>query len=142
MQYEKSCGAVVFTREGGKIKYVIVQANEGHRGFPKGHVEGAETEEQTALREIREEVGLLPELLPGFRVVTEYPLPGRPGVIKQAVYFAAEYSGQQIKRQESEIARAVLCTCEEALGLLTYDNAKGILRKADAFIAGRAARED
>jgi len=142
MEYEKSCGAVVFTREGGKVKYVIVRATEGHWGFPKGHVEGAETEEQTALREIREEVGLEPELIAGFRAVTEYPLKAKPGVIKQAVYFAAEYCGQEIKRQESEIASVSVCPFGEALELLTYDNAKEILREANAFISGRIAEEE
>ena len=43
----------MFTRgDGIVIEYVIVQEIEGNHGFPKGHVEGDETEIQTALREI------------------------------------------------------------------------------------------
>ena len=63
MTVEKSCGAVVFTREGGEVRYVIIQSLEGYYGFPKGHMEGSETEQETALREIREEVGLTPRLV-------------------------------------------------------------------------------
>ena len=45
---EKSCGAVVFTRTGSDIRYLIIQSKEGIYGFPKGHVEDDETEQQTA----------------------------------------------------------------------------------------------
>ena len=55
---EKSCGAVVFTRLNGEIKYVIIQSLAGYYGFPKGHMEAGESEKQTALREVYEETGL------------------------------------------------------------------------------------
>ena len=58
MTYEVSSGAVVFTRENGGLRYVIVRSLEGYYGFPKGHVEGTETEEEAAFREIQEETGL------------------------------------------------------------------------------------
>ena len=58
MNYEKSCGAVVFTIQNHKIMYVIVQSKEGYYGFPKGHMEYEETEIETALREVFEETGL------------------------------------------------------------------------------------
>ena len=50
MAFEKSCGAVVFTRVGGELRYVLAQSLRGHYGFPKGHVEPGETETETALR--------------------------------------------------------------------------------------------
>ena len=53
MTYEVSSGAVVFTRESGILRYVIVRSLEGYYGFPKGHIEGKETEEEAAIREIR-----------------------------------------------------------------------------------------
>ena len=49
MKYEKSCGAVVFTKINNEIRYVLVQQSEGFHGFPKGHMEDGETEEQTAV---------------------------------------------------------------------------------------------
>ena len=64
---EKSCGAVVFTSIGGQRLYVLAQALGGHYDFPKRHLERGETEEQTALREIWEEVGIRPLLYPEFR---------------------------------------------------------------------------
>ncbi|MBO4277903.1 MAG: NUDIX domain-containing protein [Clostridia bacterium] len=134
MQYEKACGAVVFTRVDGEIKYVIVQELEGHHGFPKGHVEGDETEIQTALREIWEETGLRPRLIDGFRMVSEHPLPNKPGVIKQIVYFAAEYKDQPIKLLESELLSVGLYTFEQAMSMFEYETSKEVLLAANEFI--------
>jgi bis(5'-nucleosidyl)-tetraphosphatase len=53
----KNLGAIVYTRINNVIKYVLVQQLEGFYGFPKGHIEQNETEVETALREIYEEVG-------------------------------------------------------------------------------------
>ncbi len=86
---EKSCGAVVFTRTEEGIRYVLVQSLEGKFGFPKGHMEKSETEEETALREIQEEVALVPVLIPGFRESTEHTLPGTQ-IQKQVVFFLGE----------------------------------------------------
>ena len=89
MIYEKSCGAVVFTRINNQIKYLLIRNLTGIYGFPKGHVEQGETEEETALREVFEEVGLAVKLLPGFRSQDEHPIPQKENTIKQIVYFLA-----------------------------------------------------
>ena len=58
MKKEKSCGAVVYRETGEQIEILLIRhKNGGHWAFPKGHVEKKETEEDTALREIREETG-------------------------------------------------------------------------------------
>lgn len=134
MQYEKSCGAVVFTRVNGEIRYVLAQNLEGVYGFPKGHVEAGETEVQTALREILEEVGLKPRLIAGFRACTEHPLPKKPDVMKQVVYFLAEYAEQEIVFQKEELLSAPLVSFEEALELFTFDNNRRILTEAHAYL--------
>ena len=136
MKHEKSCGAVVFTRIDGEIKYVLAQHLGGHYGFPKGHMEGGETEEETALREVREEVGLSVSLLPGFRGVEEYDIPSI-NVHKQVVYFLGEFQDQQIQHQKEELIRAPLLTYEAALRTLTHEEGKRILRDAHAFVMDR-----
>ena len=59
MEIERSCGAVVFTKENKDYRFVIIQSLEGTYGFPKGHMKDYETERQTAMREVREETGIL-----------------------------------------------------------------------------------
>ena len=137
MNYEYSCGAVVFTRLNGIPHYCLVRARnqpEGCHGFPKGHMEPGETEEQTALREIFEETGLRVRLLPGFRAVTEYNLPSPPDTRKRVVFFLAEYENQTVAIQESELASWCLAPYPEALDLTEFADSKQILRDAHAFL--------
>ena len=134
MQIEKSCGAVVFTRVNGEIRYVLAQNLEGYYGFPKGHMEAGETETETALREIAEEVGLHPRLLDGFRTCSEHPLPKKPDVIKQVVYFLAEYEDQEITYQQEELLSAPLVSYEEAMALFTFESSRRILTEAHAYL--------
>ena len=137
MNYEYSCGAVVFTRIDGAPHYLLVRAKdqpEGCHGFPKGHMEPGETERETALREIFEETGLRVELLEGFRAVTEYPLPTPPDTRKRVVFFLAEYADQQVRIQETELAGFVLAPVPEALALTEFADSKQILTDAHAFL--------
>ena len=142
MEKEKSCGAVVFTRDGeGSIRYVLVEQRSGKFCFPKGHVEGSETEHQTAMREIWEETGLHPVIIPGFRETETYEVEKKPGTMKDVVYFIAEYSGQTIDPPPTDEIRDVrLCTYEEALALLPTDSRKAVLTAADHFLKEKADR--
>ncbi len=133
MKYEKSCGAVVFTRIESEIRYVLAQSRAGHYGFPKGHVESGETEEETALREICEEVCLRPVLLDGFREVSEYEIPSLD-VRKQVVFFLGYYESQEIVAQKSELHQAVLVPYEKAMALLEHEDSRRILTSADLFL--------
>ena len=138
MNYEYSCGAVVFTRIGGVPHYLLVRAKDqpqGCHGFPKGHMEPGETEEQTALTEIFEETGLRVQLLEGFRAMTEYPLPCPPDTRKRVVFFLAEYENQPVRIQESELAGFALAPFDEALELTEYADSRQILTDAHAFLS-------
>ncbi len=132
---EKSCGAVVFTRENGQIKYVIIKSKEGFYGFPKGHMEGIETEIQTALREVTEETGLSVDIVGGFRTEDSYPFQ-RNGETrrKHIVYFLAEYSGQTPRAQEAELSSIDLMDFDTAISAFQFDSSKRILTEANAFL--------
>ena len=136
MTYEKSCGAVVFTRAGGEIRYVLAQSLAGVYGFPKGHVEAGETEQETALREIWEEVHIKPRLIAGFRTTSVYMLPNKKGVLKRVVFFLAEYEEQEIVAQKEELRSAPLVPYEEAMKMLRHRDTRRILREANDFLQG------
>lgn len=134
MQYERSCGGVVFTRQNGTVYYVIIRHLGGHCGFPKGHMEPGETQRQTALREIREEVGLDCVLMDGFCEEEWYSLPERSGLQKQVVYFLAQYANQTLSAQPQEVAEVYLLPYAQALEKLTFAEARQILQKANDFL--------
>lgn len=134
MNWEHSCGAVVFTRLDGEPRFVLVQQKMGHFGFPKGHMEPGETEEQTALREISEEVGLRPDLISGFREEITYTLPAKPDTKKRVTIFLAEYRDQKIVPQEIELRQAVLVPYEKAMETLHCRDARRILQAAMEYL--------
>lgn len=134
MTWEKSCGAVVFTRERGEPRYLIIQMLGGHHGFPKGHMEPGETELETAKREIQEEVGLVPRFLDGFRAEEAYLLPGKHNTGKRVVYFLAEFENQNVRIQKEELRGAQLLPYEAAVKRLEFDDARRILMDADSFL--------
>ena len=137
MTWEKSCGAVVFTRVNGQVKYLLVANLEGIYGFPKGHVEAGETETDTALREVREETGLTVRLVDGFRTTDEHAIPQKANTMKQVVYFLGEYEGQEVAYQREELSGAYLVSYEEAMGMFQFESSRRILREANAFLLGR-----
>lgn len=134
MNWEKSCGAIVFTRVNGQPKYVIVREQAGAYSFPKGHVEGDETEMQTARREIFEETGLCPAFLEGFRETDEYDLKEKPGTRKQVVYFLAEFGNEPLVPREGEIREIQLLPYEQALHFFEHESTRKIFAAAHAFL--------
>ena len=135
MNQEKSCGAVVFIRRNGEILFVIVQEASGAYSFPKGHVEGSETETQTAVREIWEEIGLRPVFLSGFRETDEYDLAEKPGTHKQVVYFLAEYNGEPLIPRQGEIRKILLLPYAKAMQLFQHEGTRRVLTAAQAFLS-------
>jgi len=136
LQFEKSCGAVVYCQEDNAIKYVLVRERSGYWVFPKGHMEAGETEQETALREIKEETGLTVTFVDGFRVTDEHNLAreGRPNTIKQTVYFLAKCDDVNFVRQESEISKIELLDYESALNTLQVESFKHILKMANDYL--------
>ncbi|MBR6791208.1 MAG: NUDIX domain-containing protein [Oscillospiraceae bacterium] len=136
-KYERSCGAVVYCRQDHDIKYLLVCERSGFWVFPKGHMEAGESEQQTALREVKEETGLDITFIAGFRAEDEHDLAreGRPDVIKQTVYFLAEYKDQSFIPQESEISKIMLLDFESAMAALQFDSFRRILTQAHDFLS-------
>lgn len=127
-KYEKSCGAVIYTDN----KFLLIKHNSGHWAFPKGHVENGETEEETALREIKEETNLNVTLDTSFRYVITYS--PKKNVMKDVVYFIGYNPEGMVKLQEEEVSEFVWFSYEEALKLITYDNDKKLLMSAKAHL--------
>ncbi len=135
--WEYSCGAVTFTRENGVIRYVLIHQKKGWWSFPKGHMEGEESERETALREIFEEVGLRVRILDGFRREETYPIEKKPGKMKHVTYFCAEYEEQELVPDPGELLGARLATYEEAMALIEQEPRRELLTAANDFLLSR-----
>ena len=137
MKTEKSCGAVVFTRDKDGIKYTIIESISGVFGFPKGHIENGETEKETALREILEETALSVTLIGDFRQEESYTFKrGSKNVSKINIYFLAEYSGGTPVAQETELRGVYTLDYKTALSRFQFDSLKRILTEAHNYLMG------
>lgn len=134
MNYEKSCGGIVYRRSHGNTEILLIKhLKSGYWSFPKGHVETGETEEQTAAREIKEETNIDVYFDPGFRETVNYT--PRKDARKEVVYFVCRARNQDIQPQQSEIAEIRWVEIGMAHNMLSYDNDKLIVNKAKSFIA-------
>lgn len=139
MAIEVTAGAVVYRQQNGEIQYLLLEStNKGNFwGFPKGHVEGNETLEETAHREIKEETSLDLPIDTSFNVYTEYDLPN--GNHKQMTLYTAEVpEPESLHLQTEEIENAGWFNYDEARQRLTYNNLKELLDQAHAHLVHRA----
>lgn len=127
--YEKTCGSVLFIREDGVKKYLLIQNDSGHIGFPKGHIEYGETESQTAEREVFEETGISVKIDVDTR--QEYTYKTLKNAIKNCVYFSNEFYEKEIKIQQEEISQSWIVPFDEAMKLLNFPQDRVILEKVD-----------
>jgi ribonuclease HII len=126
----KACGAIIFH----KNEFLLIKhkpEDGGHWGFPKGRVEEGETEQETALREIFEETGLKPKLIPSFRHEIHYPV---EDAMKNVIFFLAEAKTKKVRYILNEIEDHKWLPYAKARKQLTFDNNKELLKKANKFI--------
>ena len=129
---EKSCGAVLYRTDGAGREYLVLHSVQGHRTLCKGHVEGAETELETARREILEETGLTARFHDGFRQVITYE--PRPGVEKDVVFFLAELEPGEPVPQPEEVTEIAFLPYPNALAALTHESDRATLTAAEEFL--------
>ena len=121
---EKSAGCIIIENE----KILLVKQTSGNWGFPKGHLEKGESETEAAIRETKEETNLDVTILDeNKRYSIEYDT--NKGTHKEAVYFLAKKTSNNITRQESEITEIKWFNFEEAIETISFENAKELLKQ-------------
>ena len=124
LRKEKSCGCMIIKNR--KV-LLVYEKNINIWGFPKGHMEEGENEIQTALREVKEEVGLEVEIDEQKRYTLNYII--RDEIDKTTVLYLATPKSEEIIMQESEIENIKWCDFDEALNTLTFENWKEMFKK-------------
>jgi len=140
MPLEKSAGALLFHKN-KNIEYLLLHYPSGSKtakeywDLPKGHIEKGEKEIDTARREVAEETGIQDiEIIDGVKEHIKYFFKFRGETIfKIVTFYLAETKTKDVKISEEHIGYKWL-PYEKALEQLTFENAKGILRKAHQYL--------
>ena len=151
-ELEVSAGGIVFRREDGEQpRYLLIRDSYDNWGFPKGHLEDGESPAEAALRETVEETGLNHLTLQGpIRVIDwHFRFRGRH-IHKYCHFFLFESAGGDANPQVEEgITACRWESLDQALEALSYDNARGVLKRAGDMVrtltavgAGRPARAE
>ena len=135
MPNEKSCGLVLFTKHKEGNKFLTLHYPAGHWDFCKGNVEKNEKEEQTALRELKEETGIDDvEFIDGFKEsISYYYKSGNDTISKEVTFFLARSNTEKVVLSNEHIGYAWV-NFEHGMKKLTFNNSKDILTKAVNFL--------
>jgi len=131
-------GIILRLRSGSSIRKnkpgweVLVTQHSGHKGwdFPKGHREIYESEEQTALREVGEEVGVKAEIIEraGQTQYFYYELGER--VLKTVVFYLMKYLEEGEATTAFEVSDQKWLPLDKVEEQLTFKDTKELWRKA------------
>lgn len=129
MAFEISAGGAVYKKMDNDVVWLVTQHSK-HKGwgFPKGLVADKtknETWEEAAVREVREEGGVVATIKNPNPVKTEYMYRlGVTTVKKTVYYFLMEYQSGSEQDHDWEVADAKFLTETEVLKQLTYKSDK------------------
>lgn len=147
---EKSVGSVVFLRKQDDFKYLLLQYRSGQWDFPKGHQELGETEQETLLREIREETGISDlKIISNFRNSTWYfysawgnekkeRLAQKRGIriLKKVVHYITETETENVMIDFENLDYKWL-NFDEALRVLGNKDSKKLIVKVQKYLQRR-----
>ena len=129
---EFSAGGVVVSDAQVITIVPVKRAADGTRvlGLPKGHLDGDETPEEAARREVAEETGVDAELLELLGDVEyRYDRRGR-GITKVVRFYLFVYRSGDLADHDHEIEEARWMPLEEAAERLTYPGEREVVKRA------------
>ena len=132
MKNEFSSGGIVF-----KDDQVLLVENSRMKnpeekwwGFPKGHLEEGENNEEAAIREVEEETGVKSEIIEKIGQSKYVLTKNNEKIFKVVTIFMMKYISGELTPQIAEVSNVIWLPYEEALKKLTYPGDKDLLKKA------------
>src|SRR6185503_21375948 len=113
-------------------RFLLIRDSYRNWGFPKGHLEGEESPAEAAGRETSEETGLSDLVMHGPIRIIDWHFRFRGRFIHKFCHFFLfeSPSDEPVPQHAEGITACRWCTLEDALEELSYDNARGVLRRA------------
>jgi len=115
---------------------LLIRDSYRNWGFPKGHLEGAEGAESAALREVREETGLADVIVHAPLDTIEWSFRFRGTLIHKVCHFFL-MRAQSVRTRPQRAEGITACRWvpfEDAVRMVSYANAREVLRRAHAAV--------
>ncbi len=141
---ETSAGGVVYRVRDGEPVFLLIRDSYHNWGFPKGHLETDEPPDAAALREVREETGLDDVALDGAIDTIDWFFRFRGQLVHKVCHFylmRSDTSDTTPQRAEG-ITACRWASFPDATQLVSYANARDVLRRANAMVRGEDPAAD
>jgi ADP-ribose pyrophosphatase YjhB (NUDIX family) len=134
---ETSSGGVVF-RRADAVEFLLIRDPYDNWGLPKGHIEGGETPQQAALREVEEETGLCElEVVAQLPTIDWYFRDRGKLVHKFCHFFLLQCTaGDPVPQRDEGITQCIWSAPPDAVEIVGYANARDVLRVAADLLGG------
>ncbi|HEY0931053.1 MAG TPA: NUDIX hydrolase [Gemmatimonas sp.] len=135
---ETSAGGVVYRLQEGVPYFLLIRDSYRNWGFPKGHLETDESPDTAAVREVREETGLTDVTLDGAIDTIDWFFRFRGRLVHKVCHFFLMHT--DVERTTPQRAEGITAcrwvAFDEAASLVSYANARDVLRRANAMVHG------
>ena len=138
MQKEVSAGIILYNNDNDQIQFLVLKYPGGHWDFVKGKMENSEEPKQTAIRQTKEETGIIDvEFIDGFNEEISYTFYVKNKEInKKVIFYLGKTKSTEIIISHEHLDFAWL-NFKDAIERITYENAERVLTKANNLLQSR-----
>lgn len=132
---EVCAGGVVYRAVEGRIEVALAEQEDRISGasntrLAKGHVDKGEATDAAAIREVREEIGLVAEIVAPLGSV-EYTFRDKKRRISKEVHFyLMQVASDDLHPTDGEMQRVYWCHIDDAVRRLTFDTERDVMERA------------
>jgi len=126
-----SAGGIIIKFDKGGPKVLVTQHSK-HKGwdFPKGHLEVGESSEDAALREVKEETGVVAEIIEKVGQTQYFYYEEGAKVLKTVTFFLMKYIEKGVATTAFEVLDYKWLAPDEVEAQLTFKDTKELWRKS------------
>jgi 8-oxo-dGTP pyrophosphatase MutT (NUDIX family) len=134
-----SAGGVAFRQQSESIEVVLISVGErGRWQLPKGLVDDGEEIEATALREVREEAGILTDIIGPIETIEYWYYSTARGervrFHKFVHFYLLSYQSGDVRDHDHEVNEARWVEIERAIKMLAFDGERKIVERAKGML--------
>src|SRR5207253_222844 len=140
---ETSAGGLVVADDGVTGPRAALIGRTDRRGrllwsLPKGHIEAGETPEDTAVREVAEETGIIGEVVAPLGIIDFWFVAEGRRVHKTVHHFLLRATGGALSDADVEVTEVAWVPLSELGGRLAYADERALVERAPALLADSA----